>query len=137
MKVYILISVVISIQYINALFIDNFNVIIGNYEKYIEDLCAEESKVSPQLAKALISEGTLVDNKELKKFLFCIYLKAGITDKDGNVHEDIIAFYLGTGDPKIDEALYKRCASLTDDNATEKTWKIFKCRQNILKLYNM
>ncbi|KAF5271702.1 hypothetical protein FQA39_LY08025 [Lamprigera yunnana] len=111
----------------------NFNIIIRNYENNINGICIKESKVSPSMAEDSISKDILVDNKELKEFQFCIHLKAGAIDKNGNLNKDMIIFYLGTGDAKIDEAFYEKCRNLTADTATEKMWKVLKCRQSFLK----
>ncbi|KAK4885848.1 hypothetical protein RN001_002119 [Aquatica leii] len=103
---------------------DEFN----NFEKY-EAECYKEIHVGKELVEALLHNDVFNEDKNLKCFLSCLYIKSKVMNADGQVNiEELKKILLPLAHDKNKmTTLIEKCAKIKEADNCETSFKITKC----------
>ncbi|KAF5289872.1 hypothetical protein FQR65_LT02006 [Abscondita terminalis] len=116
-----------------------FDDVIDNYKSIIEDTsheCTDESGVNPKLMDDLLHKGIYVEDRKLKCYLRCTYLKLGIINPNGHVDENVLKLTAGTTDQNILEAVVNNCKNISGNDLCEKSFNLSKCTYNTVHSFH-
>lgn len=89
--------------------------------------CIVDTGVSPD-AIVDVRNGKFSDDENFKKFLFCVFRKSGVANKNGSVKIDnVLAKYPKNINKEPIKKVLEECSKQEGKDAVNKSFNIFKC----------
>ncbi|KAM3956466.1 B2 protein [Aphomia sociella] len=106
-------------------------VVLGKEEKAMfrahSDSCLPQSQVDPKLVDAMLN-GELIDDRALKKHVYCVLLKCKVISKDGKLQKTAL---MGKTSLSIDgknvTKVLESCAEQSGDTPEDVAWNLLRC----------
>lgn len=89
--------------------------------------CLAESGMEPRLIQDLINKGEYPEDRKLKCYLRCVYLKLKMLNERAEINEQQVKKNVGVDDEKIKDEVYHRCKKVKGADLCEVAFNLSKC----------
>ncbi|KAF2887106.1 hypothetical protein ILUMI_19067, partial [Ignelater luminosus] len=101
--------------------------------KESKEACIKDTNVKPDMAEKAM-DGEFADDKDLKCFIKCMFVKFGYMTDAGDLNVDFMKEHPRPGDDKTkSSAAIDKCKSPAGSDACEKAYNFAKCAHPELK----